>query len=243
MPGIPPETMTHRLNIDSSMRPSAKRCSRSSKSCDKPSGSPGRTSAGKPSRKLKRYLASPPLLVRSEVGEVLYFYLATSPEAVSSVLIRENENRVHQSIYYVSKVLHEAETQYSKVEKIIFALVISAQRLRPYFQAHAIVVLTDQPLRAILHRPEHQDGLAKWTVRLRSSTSNTGNDLPSKLRFWPTSSRMPDDRPTVGEGSPVEVGTSDCDPNSAWVLHIDGASNAQGSGGRFPAHQLRGGGY
>ena len=36
---------------------------------------------------LKRYLASPPLLVKPEVGETLYLYLATSSEAVSSVLV------------------------------------------------------------------------------------------------------------------------------------------------------------
>ncbi|XP_073112115.1 uncharacterized protein [Elaeis guineensis] len=82
------------------------------------------------------------------------------------MLVRENENRVHQLIYYVSKVLHKAETRYSKAEKIIFALVVSAQRLHPCFQAHAIVVLTDQPLRAILHRPDTSGRLAKWAVRL-----------------------------------------------------------------------------
>ena len=101
---------------------------------------------------LKKYLTSLPLLVKSEVGEILYLYLTTAPEVIISVLVREDESRIHRPIYYTSKMLHEAETRYSKAEKMIFALVISAQRLRPYFQAHAIVVLTDQPLRAILHR-------------------------------------------------------------------------------------------
>ncbi|XP_073107294.1 uncharacterized protein [Elaeis guineensis] len=103
---------------------------------------------------LKRYPTSPPLLVKLEVGEMLYLYLATSPEAVSSVLVWKNKSRIYQLIYYTSKVLHEVETRYSKAEKMIFALVISAQQLHPYFQAHAIVVLIDQPLRVILHRPD-----------------------------------------------------------------------------------------
>ena len=103
---------------------------------------------------LKKYLTSPPLLVKPEVGETLYLYLATAPEAVSSVLVRKNESRTHQSIYYTSKVLHGIETRHSRVEKMIFTRVVSAQRLRPYFQAHAIVVLTDQPLRVILRRPD-----------------------------------------------------------------------------------------
>ncbi|XP_073107344.1 uncharacterized protein [Elaeis guineensis] len=159
---------------------------------------------------LKRYLASLPLLVRPEVGEVLYLYLATSPEAVSSVLVRENENRVHQPIYYVSKVLHEAETRYSKAEKMIFALVISAQRLRPYFQAHAIMVLTDQPLRAILHRPDTSGRLAKWAMRLsefdiqyRPRPALKAQVLADFIAECPTTDLR------SGEGSPTEVGTPD----------------------------------
>ncbi|XP_073118051.1 uncharacterized protein [Elaeis guineensis] len=159
---------------------------------------------------LKKYLTSPPLLVRPEVGEVLYLYLATSPEAVSSVLIWENENRVHQPVYYVSKVLHEAETRYSRAEKMIFALVISAQRLRPYFQAHAIVVLTDQPLRAILHRPDTSGRLAKWVMKLdefdnqyRPRSALKAQVLTDFIVECPTT-----DLPS-GEGDPVKVGTSD----------------------------------
>ena len=49
---------------------------------------------------------------------------------------------------------------------MIFTLTVSAQRLRPYFQAHAIVVLTNQPLRAILHRPDTSGRLAKWAMKL-----------------------------------------------------------------------------
>jgi hypothetical protein len=39
--------------------------------------------------KLKEYLANPPLLSRPTEGEILYLYLAVSPSAVSSVLVRE----------------------------------------------------------------------------------------------------------------------------------------------------------
>ena len=57
---------------------------------------------------LKRHLSSPRLLTRSEVGEELQLYLAVSPQAVSSVLIRE-EKGVQRPIYYASHVLHGAE--------------------------------------------------------------------------------------------------------------------------------------
>ncbi|RVW67387.1 hypothetical protein CK203_061267 [Vitis vinifera] len=44
--------------------------------------------------------------------------------------------------------------QYSKMELTALALRSAAQKLRPYFQAHPVIVLTDQPLRNILHKPD-----------------------------------------------------------------------------------------
>ncbi|XP_042973096.1 uncharacterized protein LOC122304898 [Carya illinoinensis] len=45
--------------------------------------------------KLKQYLANPPLLKRPEKGDVLYAYLAVSPHAVSTVLVKEEEAMQH----------------------------------------------------------------------------------------------------------------------------------------------------
>ncbi|XP_077232053.1 uncharacterized protein LOC143865834 [Tasmannia lanceolata] len=43
---------------------------------------------------------------------------------------------------------------------------MAARKLRPYFQAHMIKVLTDQPLRQVLHRPDTSWRLVKWAVEL-----------------------------------------------------------------------------
>ncbi|KAL0405251.1 UNVERIFIED_CONTAM: hypothetical protein Slati_3839000 [Sesamum latifolium] len=51
---------------------------------------------------LKAYLARLPLLVKPAPGEILYLYLSVAPQAVSSVLIRE-ENGKQLPIYYMSK--------------------------------------------------------------------------------------------------------------------------------------------
>nr|GEV34120.1 reverse transcriptase domain-containing protein [Tanacetum cinerariifolium] len=45
-------------------------------------------------------------------------------------------------IYFVSRVLQGAELNYPVLEKLILALVHAARRLRRYFQAHTIMVLT-----------------------------------------------------------------------------------------------------
>lgn len=45
-----------------------------------------------------------------------------------------------------------------------FALITSTRRLRPYFQAHDIQVLTDHPLRQVLHKPDASRRLVKWAI-------------------------------------------------------------------------------
>ena len=40
------------------------------------------------------------------------------------------------------------------MEKLAFALLIAARKLKPYFQAHTIVILTDKPLRKAMSNPE-----------------------------------------------------------------------------------------
>ena len=52
------------------------------------------------------------------------------------------------------------------MEKLAFVLIIAAQRLKPYFQAHTIVVLTDKPLRKAMSSPEAARRMALWAVEL-----------------------------------------------------------------------------
>ena len=52
------------------------------------------------------------------------------------------------------------------MEKLAFALVTAAQKLKPYFQAHTIVVLTDKPLRRAISSPEAAGQMALWEVEL-----------------------------------------------------------------------------
>ena len=52
------------------------------------------------------------------------------------------------------------------MEKLAFALVIAARRLKPYFQAHTIVVLTDKPLRKAMSSPEAAERMALWAIEL-----------------------------------------------------------------------------
>ena len=102
---------------------------------------------------LKAYLTMAPLLSPSVVGEELYLYLAVTPHAVSSTLIRE-EDKVQRLVYYTSKALRRAEGRYLQMEKLAFALITAFRKLRHYFQAHVINVMTDHLLTKTMNNLE-----------------------------------------------------------------------------------------
>jgi hypothetical protein len=52
-------------------------------------------------------------------------------------------------IYFVSAALAGSKKYYSEMEKIYYAIVMSARKLHNYFDAHRVRVLTNQPLNDI----------------------------------------------------------------------------------------------
>ncbi|XP_075650249.1 uncharacterized protein LOC142620836 [Castanea sativa] len=114
---------------------------------------------------LKVYLLAPPLLSPSMPGEELFLYLAVSSAAVSAALIRE-EGKVQRPVYFISRALRGAEERYPQMEKLTFALVTITQKLKPYFQAHTINVLTDKPLRRAMSNVEAARWMALWVIKL-----------------------------------------------------------------------------
>jgi hypothetical protein len=69
-------------------------------------------------------------------------------------------------VYFISEVLHEAKTRYLEVHKLLYAILIASKKLRHYFQAHRISVVTSYPLRVILRNPNTTGNIAKWAAVL-----------------------------------------------------------------------------
>ncbi|XP_058215770.1 uncharacterized protein LOC131326879 [Rhododendron vialii] len=169
---------------------------------------------------LKDYLASPPLLGRTQDGENLFLYLAVSPHAVSTVLVRE-EQGTQLPVYYTSRALRGAELRYPRAEKIAFAMVIADRRLRPYFQAHPIKVLTDKPLRRILHSPETSGRLIQWSIELGEF------DIEYKPRIAIKAQVLADFLAEYTYPEPEELHKEEPKP---WVLQVDESTTKDASG-------------
>ena len=93
-------------------------------------------------------------------------YLAVSEIAVSVVLFKEGEDERQSSVFFVSNSLANAETRYSHLEQATLALRTAAKKLRLYFQAHPIMVLTNLPLRRTIHNPDSSGIMARWAIEL-----------------------------------------------------------------------------
>ncbi|KAK3022983.1 hypothetical protein RJ639_046687 [Escallonia herrerae] len=169
-PGIDPKVITHRLNVDPSKKPIKQK---------KRTFAPERHEKIEEEtlfEELKTYLSSPPLLSKPFPGEDLFLYLSVAEVAVSAVLVREGDG-VQKLIYYVSNVLQDVETRYPKIDRIALALITSARRLRPHFQSHSIIVLTNQPLRKVLLSPEASGRLVTdpWNLYVDDSSAVGSN--------------------------------------------------------------------
>ena len=88
-------------------------------------------------------------MAKPRTGEDLMLHLSVFEHAVSGVTVRDEEI-VQTFIYYVSKALQDEETRYSEIEKLTLTLVVAAKKLRPYFRAHVILVLTSHPIHQVL---------------------------------------------------------------------------------------------
>jgi hypothetical protein len=128
-------------------------------------------------QELKQQQVSLPILVAPEPGEPLHLYIAVAEEVLSMVLVVERtaqENQepegsglatgvrtIQKSVYYVSEVLHEAKTRYLKTHKLLYVVLVASRKLRHYFQAHRVMVVTSFPLRATLHNSNATGNIAK----------------------------------------------------------------------------------
>nr|GEZ01617.1 reverse transcriptase domain-containing protein [Tanacetum cinerariifolium] len=100
---------------------------------------------------------------------------------------------------------------------------ITAKRLQRYFQAHPITIITDQPIKQVMSRPDVAGRLQKWSIMLgehnityRPRTSIKGQILADFLNEMPSN---------ASQGVPVAETQEE-----PWTLFTDGSSCVDGSG-------------
>ncbi|XP_030945651.1 uncharacterized protein LOC115970120 [Quercus lobata] len=138
-------------------------------------------------------------------------------KATDKSLIRE-EGKVQRPVYYMSKALRGAEGRYPQMKKLAFALITASRKLRHYFQAHVINVMTDHPLKKAMNRLEAAGRLIQWVVELSKF------DIRYQPRHAIKAQALAD---FIMEFTP---GHDETEGNDRWVVHVDGSSTKYAGG-------------
>jgi len=126
-------------------------------------------------------------------------------------------NSEEHPIYFVSRALHGAEIRYQMIEKVAMALVITARRMRMYFQNHRIIVRKNYPIVKILTKPDLAGRMIGWTIELSEF----------HIQYQP--------RGAIKSQALANF-AAELTPSSAkiahlsWILYVDGSSNERSCG-------------
>ena len=115
-------------------------------------------------------------------------------------------------MYYTSKALRGAEERYPQMEKLVFALITAFRKLRHYFQAHVINVMTNHPLKKAINRLEAAGQLIQWAVELSEF------DIRYQPRHAIKAQALAD---FIAKFTPNHDETEN---SKRWVVHVDGSS-------------------
>uniref|UniRef100_A0A2N9INS0 RNA-directed DNA polymerase n=1 Tax=Fagus sylvatica TaxID=28930 RepID=A0A2N9INS0_FAGSY len=168
-------------------------------------------------------------------GKSLRLYLASNSQAIGALIAQENDNGDEQPIYYVSRTLKDAESRYSGAERSCLALIYASQRLRHYFLAHQVQLMTkSHPIKSLLQRSVLSGRLAQWLLQLsqyeiiaETPTAIKSQAIADLLAQFPG-----EDNSSISDEVPGEInevflaGLAD----SVWTLKFDGSSTATSAG-------------
>jgi hypothetical protein len=80
------------------------------------------------------------------------------------------KQKKQEPVYFVSEVLSPSKINYTKLEKVLYAILMASRKLRHYFQAYHIIVPSSQPLKDIMRNREAIARVRKWAAKLNEFT-------------------------------------------------------------------------
>ena len=168
-------------------------------------------------------------------GKPLRLYLASNSQAIGALIAQEDGSGVEQPVYYVSRALKDAESRYSEAEQSCLALIYASQRLRHYFLARKVQLMTrSHPIRSLLQRPVLFGRLAQWLLQLSQYEiiTETPTVIKSQAIADLLAQFLGEDNSSISNevlGEINEVFLAGL-VDSVWTLKFDGSSTAASTG-------------
>jgi hypothetical protein len=173
---------------------------------------------------LKKFLTTPPVLkpprraTPIQPAEDLLLYISCTTHVVSTALVVERAEEGHayqvqHPVYFISEVLGPSKKKYPQLQKLLYAVLLTARKLRHYFDDHKVIVVTGFPIGDILHNKEVIGRIAKWACELgahdiefRPRTAIKTQALVDFVSEW-TEQQVPDNPETT----------------EVWRMYFDGS--------------------
>ncbi|GJY92975.1 reverse transcriptase domain-containing protein [Tanacetum coccineum] len=131
----------------------------------------------------------------------------------------DGQRRQANTSIFCKPTLQGPEVNYTPMEKLVLALLGASKRLKRYFQAHTVVVITNQPINQLLSSSEISGRILKWKFELE------GYDIQYRLRTAIKGQILVDfimERPE--EESPDELMAEPEVLPEPWTLFTNGSS-------------------
>jgi hypothetical protein len=99
---------------------------------------------------LKALLTNTPILVPPAAGEALLIYIAATTQVDSTAIVVERREEGHalpvqRPVYFISEVLSETKARYPRIQKLLYAVILTRRKLRHYFESHPVTVVSSFP--------------------------------------------------------------------------------------------------
>src|SRR5438552_16023012 len=90
---------------------------------------------------LKKFLTNPPVLVPPMPKEPLLLYIVATSHVVTTTIVVETQEeghiqKVQRLVYFISEVLSESKIRYPQVQKLLYVMLITSQKLVHYSKPH-----------------------------------------------------------------------------------------------------------
>src|SRR3954471_7343074 len=140
-------------------------------------------------KELKRMLSTAPVLAAPIEKETMLLYIAATTRVINIVMVVERLEKdkaqpVQRPVYYVSEVLSTSKQNYPHYQKMCYGVYMAAKRLKPYFQAHQIKVVSSALLAEIIDNRDASGRVAKWPLKLQIMESSMSRTLQSNPKLW-----------------------------------------------------------